>query len=70
MPRSPSDLKSYAVRMTPADADTAMQLAARLGLLTERGEPSRSAAIRYLIRVAAEDIQETKTPRSPRPREA
>jgi hypothetical protein len=62
MPRPPSDLKAYAVWLSPDDADAATQLAARLGLLTERVEPSRSAAIRCLIRTFADrTTRESKT---------
>ena len=61
MPRPKTDLKSYAVFLTPADADAAMRLAAALGLLSERGEPSRSAAIRHLIRAFARREAEKPT---------
>lgn len=50
MPRPKSDLKRYMLVLSPADIETLDRIAAAEGLLTESGEPNRSAAARHLIR--------------------
>lgn len=58
MPRPKSEIKTYSVELTPADAELARRIAAARGLLSERGTPSRSAAIRELIREAGKKLEQ------------
>jgi hypothetical protein len=60
MPRPPSDLKTVSVQLSPADIATAEAISVAQGLLNEQGGPSRSAAIRFLIRREADRLEKRK----------
>lgn len=60
MPRPKTGLARHQVMLGPADLDNLDAVAAHHGWLSERGEPSRSLAIRMLAAKEAERVRKAR----------
>lgn len=61
MPRPKSDLARHQVMLGPADLENLDLIARHHGWLSERGEPSRSMAIREFAAKEAEKIRKAES---------